>query len=544
VIRKFVSAREAVSKVPDNAVVAISGFNAATAPFYLIETLLQHYQETGRPKNLFIISDAIPAIPGFGLDKVGKLIVEEPGQDFVRGFLLPFYGWAPELQKAVMKNLVEAYTWPIGILTRWLRTVAVGAPGVFSRVGLGTFIDPRQDGGFLNDLARERKTAVVEHVRIDGREYLLYKAPKPNVALIRSTTADEIGNLSMEQEAIYGSVLSFVQAAKAHPGGVVIAQVLRVVTLGEIHPKHVVVPGPLVDYVVVARRGTEVEKYHWQTASFDLNPVISGDVPYRVAYEPAPLTADKVVARRVVLELVKLIGVLGRPIVVNLGIGIPALAADVIREERLDDFIHLTVESGPWGGYALMDADFGAAMGHYAVIPTPEQFILYEGGAIDATSLGFLQVDKEGNVNPAFLPGRLPGPGGFPVIAIGSPRVYFAGGFTAGRRRIEVKNCKLAVEEEGHITKFVERVYKIVFSGRYAVEEEKEVLYVTERAVFRLTPSGVELAEVAPGVDLERDVLGKMEFRPVVRRVEEMDRRIFCEGKMGLRDEALKIVKK
>ena len=543
-IRKFVSAREAVSRIPDNAVVAISGFNAATAPFYLIETLLQHYRETGRPKNLFIISDAIPAIPGFGLDKVGKLIVEEPGQDFVRGFLLPFYGWAPELQKAVMKNLVEAYTWPIGILTRWLRTVAVGAPGVFSRVGLGTFIDPRQDGGFLNDLARERKTAVVEHVRIDGREYLLYKAPKPNVALIRATTADEIGNLSMEQEAIYGSVLSFVQAAKAHPGGLVIAQVLRVVTLGEIHPKHVVVPGPLVDYVVVARRGTEVEKYHWQTASFDLNPVISGDVPYRVAYEPAPLTADKVVARRVVLELVKLIGLLGRPIVVNLGIGIPALAADVIREERLDDFIHLTVESGPWGGYALMDADFGAAMGHYAVIPMPEQFVLYEGGAIDATSLGFLQVDKEGNVNPAFLPGRLPGPGGFPVIAIGSPRVYFAGGFTAGKRRIEVKNCKLAVEEEGHITKFVERVYKIVFSGRYAVEEEKEVLYVTERAVFRLTPSGVELAEVAPGVDLERDVLGKMEFRPAVRRVEEMDSRIFCEGKMGLREEALKIVKK
>jgi len=544
VIRKIVSAQEAVSRVPDNAVVAISGFNASTAPFYLIDTLLQHYRETGHPKNLFIISDAIPAIPGFGLDKVGKLIVEEPGQDFVRGFLLPFYGWAPELQKAVMKNLVEAYTWPIGILTRWLRTVAVGAPGVFSRVGLGTFIDPRQDGGFLNDLARERKTAVVEHVRIDGREYLLYKAPKPNVALIRATTADEIGNLSMEQEAIYGSVLSFVQAAKAHPGGLVIAQVLRVVTLGEIHPKHVVVPGPLVDYVVVARRGTEVEKYHWQTASFDLNPVISGDVPYRVAYEPAPLTADKVVARRVVLELVKLIGLLGRPIVVNLGIGIPALAADVIREERLDDFIHLTVESGPWGGYALMDADFGAAMGHYAVIPTPEQFILYEGGAIDATSLGFLQVDKEGNVNPAFLPGRLPGPGGFPVIAIGSPRVYFAGGFTAGRRRIEVKNCKLAVEEEGHITKFVERVYKIVFSGRYAVEEEKEVLYVTERAVFRLMPSGVELVEVAPGVDLERDVLGKMEFRPVVRRVEEMDRRIFCEGKMGLREEALKIVKK
>jgi acyl CoA:acetate/3-ketoacid CoA transferase len=191
--------------------------------------------------------------------------------------------------------------------------------------------------------------------------------------------------------------------------------------------------------------------------------------------------------------------------VVNLGIGIPALAADVIRGERLDDFIHLTVESGPWGGYALMDADFGAAMGHHAVIPMPEQFVLYEGGAIDATSLGFLQVDKEGNVNPAFLPGRLPGPGGFPVIAIGSLRVYSAGGFTAGRR-IKVKDCRFVIAEDGPIVKFVEKVYKIVFSGRYAVEEEKEVLYVTERAVFRLTPGGVELAEVAPGVDLERCV--------------------------------------
>ncbi|AFA39479.1 Acyl CoA:acetate/3-ketoacid CoA transferase [Pyrobaculum oguniense TE7] len=542
-IRKFVSAPEAISKIPDNAVVAISGFNAATSPFYLIDELINAYKKSGHPRNLFIISDAIPAIPGFGLDKIGKLILENPDQDFVRGFLLPFYGWAPELQKAVIKNLVEAYTWPIGIVTRWLRTVAVGTPGVFSRVGLGTFIDPRQDGGFLNDLAKERKTVTIELVEMGGREYLLYKAPKPNVGLIRATTADEIGNLSMEQEAIYGSVLSIVEAVKAHPGGVVIAQVLRTVTLGEIHPKHVVVPGPLVDYVVVTRRGTEVEKYHWQTASFDLNPIISGDEPYKVAYEPVPLTAEKVIARRVAVELVNLVKKLGRPVIVNLGIGIPALAADVIREEQLDDFIHLTVESGPWGGIALPDADFGAAMGHYAVIPLPDQFVLYEGGAIDATSLGFMQVDKEGNVNPAFLPGKLPGPGGFPVIALGSPRVYFAGGFTAGKRNIRVKDCKLVVEEEP-IIKFVEKVYKIVFSGRYAVEEGKEVMYITERAVFRLTPGGVELVEAAPGIDIEKDVLTKMEFKPVARRVEEMDERLFCDKKLGLREEALEIVKR
>lgn len=543
-IRKFVSGPEAVSKIPDGAIVAISGFNAAVSPFYLIDELIERYKKTGHPKHLFIISDAIPSIPGFGLDKIGKLILEDPGQEFVRGFLLPFYGWAPELQRAVMKNLVEAYTWPIGIVTRWLRSVAVGAPGIFSRVGLGTFIDPRLDGGFLNDLARERRTVRVEVVEVDGREYLLYKAPKPNVGLVRATTADEIGNLSMEQEAIYGSVLSIVEAVKAHPGGLVIAQVLRTVTLGEIHPKHVVVPGPLVDYVVVTRRGTEVEKYHWQTASFDLNPIISGDAPYRVAYEPIPLTAEKVIARRVVSQLVGVLKNLGRPIIVNLGIGIPALAADVIREEKLDDFIHLTVESGPWGGIALMEADFGAAMGHYAVIPMPDQFVLYEGGAIDATSLGFLQVDKEGNVNPAFLPGKLPGPGGFPVIAIGSPRVYFAGAFTAGPGKILVKNCKLVIEQDRPIIKFIEKVYKIVFSGKYAVEEEKEVLYITERAVFKLTPIGVELIEVAPGVDIERDILNKMEFKPVVKRVVEMDKGLFCDERLGLREEALEIIKK
>ncbi|MEM1596876.1 MAG: CoA-transferase [Pyrobaculum sp.] len=542
-INKVVSVNEAVEKIPDGAVVAISGFNAANSPFYVIDALIRRYRETGRPRRLFIISDAIPAIPGFGIDKIGRLILEEKDQDFVRGFLLPFYGWAPSLQKAVLENLVEAYTWPIGIVTRWFRAVAVGTPGVLSKVGLGTFLDPRQDNCFLNELARERRTVRIELVELDGREYLLYKAPKPNVGVVRATSADEIGNLSMEQEAVYGSVLSIVQAVKAHPGGLVIAQVLRTVTLGEIHPKHVVVPGPLVDYVVVARRGTEVEKFHWQTASFDLNPVISGDAPYRVAYEPVPLTAEKVVARRVVLEFVKVIERLGRPIVVNLGIGIPALAADVIREERLEDFLHMTVESGPWGGFALMDADFGAAMGHYAVLPMPEQFVLYEGGAIDATSLGFLQVDREGNVNPAFLPQRMPGPGGFPIIAIGTPRVYFAGAFTAGKRTVAVEKCRLEIKQDGDIVKFVDRVYKVVFSGRYAVTEGKEVLYITERAVFRLTPLGVELVEVAPGVDVEKDIVKKMEFVPRIGRLEEMDPRIFCEERLNLREEVLKLVK-
>lgn len=540
---KFLTAEEAVQKIPDGSVVVISGFNASVAPFLLIDALLRSYASSGRPRDLFVISDAIPAVPGFGLDKLGKYILENPGQRLARGFLLPFYGWSPALQQAVSKDLVEAYTWPIGIVARWLRDVGAGSPGTISRVGLGTFIDPRQDGGNLNGLAKERRTAEVEVVEIGGREYLLYKAPKPNAALVRATTADELGNLGMEQEAIYSSVLAMVQAAKAHPSGLVIAQVLRVVTLGEIHPKSVAVPGPLVDYVVVARKGNEAERYHWQTYTFDFNPIVSGDEPYRVAYEPMPLTVEKVIARRVVWELVELMKRLGRPVVVNLGIGIPAAAADVIREEDLEDFIHITVESGPWGGYALPDADFGAALGHYAVIPTPDQFLLYEGGAIDASSLGFLQVDEAGNVNPAFLPGRLPGPGGFPVIAIGSPRVYFAGEFTAGGRKISVEGCKLRITADGPIAKFVKAVYRVVFSGRYAVEEGKEVLYITERAVFKLTPQGLALLEVAPGVDVEKDVLARMEFKPSAGQVQDMELKLFCGGKLGLREEAVRAVK-
>ncbi len=531
-------------RIGDGSVVAISGFNAATAPFYLIHALLRHYEEVGRPRDLFIVSDALPAVPGFGLDEIGRYVLEHPDQRLVRGFLLPFYGWAPSLQTAAARNLVEAYTWPIGIVTRWLRDVAAGAPGVISRVGLGTFIDPRQDGGMLNDLAKERRTARVEVVTIDGKEYLLYRAPKPNVAFVRATTADEIGNLSMEREAMYGSVLAMVQAAKAHPGGLVAAQVLRVVTAGEIHPKSVFVPGPLVDCVVVAPRGNEAERFHWQTYSFDYNPIVSGDAPYRASYEPRPLDVDKAIARRVVLELAGLVERLGRPVVVNLGIGIPAVAADVIREEDVEEFIHITVESGQWGGYALTGADFGAVLGHYAVIPMPDQFLLYEGGAIDATSLGFLEVDAQGNVNPAFIPGRMTGPGGFPVIAIGSPRVYFAGEFTAGRRSIEVADGGVKIKADGNIVKFVDSVYKVVFSGRYALEEGKEVVYITERAVFKLTPSGLALAEIAPGVDLERDVLSRMAFKPVVGGLEEMDRRIFRPGRMGLREELLRAVKR
>lgn len=534
---KFVGVEEALSRIHDGSVVAISGFNMATTPEYLIMKLWERYRDTGHPKNIFILSDTLPATPNRALDFVARRLYEEEGQEFVRGMLIPFTGWAPYLQKLALENRIELYSWSIGIAAYWFREVASGRPGLLTRIGRGTFLDPRQDGGAMNELAKERRTCRVSLLNIDGREYLFYEAPKPNVSLIRGTTADEMGNIAMEKEGILGTVLAIAQAAKAQPNpGTVIAQVEREARLGSLNPKDVRVPGPLVDYVVIAP-----PEYHWQSGTIKFDPRVSGTIIPPITPSMLPKIAlddRKVIARRITLEMVRLVNQKGGPILVNLGIGIPAMVANVAAEEGISDFIITTIESGPWGGLALMEEDFGVSIGPFAIIPMPDMFTNYEGGIIDAASLGFMQVDRWGNVNSSMLPGRMPGPGGFPVISAGSPRVFFGGGFTAGKRKIEVRNGELIIEEDGDIKKFVDEVYKIAFNGNVALEEGKEIMYITERAVFKLKKEGLVLEEVAPGVDVERDVLGKMEFRPIVPiSIEEMDRRIFREEKMGLYDE-------
>jgi len=293
-----------------------------------------------------------------------------------------------------------------------------------------------------------------------------------------------------------------------------------------------VVPGPLVDYVVLAPR-----EYHMQTASIDYDPTISGRIIPPLEFiqrQPRVLDVRKVVARRVLVELARTVVEEGRPIVINLGIGIPAEVSQLIAEERLGDYIHTTIESGPWGGVALLGPDFGASRGPFAILSMPDQFSLYEGGIIDAASLGFLQVDELGNVNPSYLPGRLPGPGGFPVIADGAPRLYFAGEFTAGKRDIKVGDGKLLIVSDGTILKFIKRVYKVFWNSREGLKRGQKVLYITERAVFKLAEDGVRLVEVAPGVDLEKHVLGKMEFKPIIDKYEEMDRELFREEPLNI----------
>ncbi|MEN2999771.1 MAG: CoA-transferase [Acidilobaceae archaeon] len=531
-MNKVVNVEEALAGIRDRTVVAISGFNVAVLPEYLLLKLYEKYKKTGHPKDLFLIAEAFPGAPGRGMDYIARDMMNTGDFGFLRGLLFPFYGFSEVLQKMILENIVEAYSWGLGILSYWFREVGSGRPGVLTKVGLGTIFDPRREGGALNELARKRRSATVEIVYVGDEKYLLYRAPKPEVALVRGTTADEIGNLTMEDEAVYGTALNIVQAAKALPSkGIAIAQVLRLARFGSLRPQYVVIPGPLIDYVVVAPK-----EYHKQTANIDYDPVVSGRIipPEWQPREPVPLDVRKVIARRVLLELVEVVKESKRPIIINLGIGIPAEVSNIIAEERLSEYIYSTVESGPWGGVSLLGPDFGAVRGPFAILSMPDQFSLYEGGIIDAASLGFLQVDEEGNVNPSMLPGRMPGPGGFPVIADGAPRLIFAGEFSAGNREIFVRDRQIKIERDGNIAKFVKRVYKVIWNGREGLKRGQKVLYVTERAVFRLTQEGLELIEVAPGVDVEEHILSKMEFKPVVKEYELMDKRLFDEESIKL----------
>ncbi len=529
---KIVGVRDALSIIKDGDVVAISGFNLSTSPEYLILELFKMYKETGHPNNLFIISDTLPAVPDRGLDKVFSELYEMKDQNFIRGVLMPFIGWSPALMKMTLENRIEVYSYAIGTTSYWFREVASGRPGLITKVGIGTFLDPRIDGGASNELAKERKTCKVSTIEIDGEEWLLYQAPTPDVALVRGTTADEDGNISMEEEGIYGTVLNICQAAKALPNpGKTIVQVKYVARKDTIPTRDVVVPAPLVDYVVVA---PDAEKYHKISGSYVYDPRLAGHVKAKKTKEmedllPTPSKIrDRIVAGRVLIEAMRLAAKLKKPLFGNLGIGIPVYVSWLAGEFGYSDLLALTVEPGPVGGIALVGADFGVAISPQALIPMPDMFTNYEGGIIDFASLGFMEIDPKGNVNPSYSSVRVSGPGGFPVISAGSPRTFFAGGFTAGKFDIDADNGKLIIKSDGNILKFNEQIVKIVFSGPQAVKSGKEILYVTERAVFGLNENGLVLKEVAPGVDIEKDILAKMNFKPQIPdKVETMPECLF-----------------
>jgi len=478
---KIVDVSTSLSDVKDDSIIAISGFNMATTPEYLILELYKCYNEQGHPKNIFIISDALPAVPGRALDQIAERLYKEPNQQFLKGALMPFLGFSPWLQKMVTDNRIECYGWPIGVTAYWFREISSGRPGLLTKIGVDTFLDPRQDSAALNELAKRNASCQVSVIDIGGEDYLLYQAPKPNYAMIRASVSDENGNLSLQDEGMRGTVLSISQAAKAGPNqGRVIAQVRWITKSGTINPRDVDVPGPLVNYIVVSPK-----EYHWQCGSIEYDP--------RLSYKIIPPSTEnlivdgipnislgghkKVIARRILLELIGLFKTKRSPVLVNLGIGIPALISLVAAEENVTDFIVTVLESGPWGGLALAGNDFGLAISPFALSTIPDVFSNFEGGIIDAASLGFLQVDKKGNVNPSMLPDRIFGPGGFPVIASGVSRIYFAGSFMGGKSDISISDNKIRILQEGTIPKFIESVYKIVFSGAQAIKYGRDHVY-------------------------------------------------------------------
>jgi propionate CoA-transferase len=514
---KVVSASEAIAIVRDGDTIAFSGFVGTGTPDELIGELERRFLETGHPRDLTLV---FAAAPGDGKERgLNKLAHKGLVKRVVGGH----WSLVPKLGKLAVDNEIEAYNLPLGVISHLFRDIGAHRAGALTKVGLRTFVDPRQGGGRINACTTEELVRVME---IDGDEWLFYKAFPITVAFIRGTTADLSGNITMEHEALILDNLAIATAAK-NSGGFVIAQVERVAAPGVLNPRHVIVPGVMVDCAVVAR-----PESHHQTYGTAYNPAFAGE--FKVALDMlAPMALDerKVIARRAAFEL---------PMggVVNLGIGMPEGVAAVANEEHVLSYLTLTAEPGVIGGVPQSGLDFGAAVNTEALLHQNQQFDFYDGGGLDMTCLGMAEADAEGNVNVSRFGPRLAGAGGFINISQNARRVVFAGTFTAGGLEVEVKDGRVRIVKEGRSRKFVEKVEQITFNGGYAAENDQPVLYVTERCVFRRTKAGMELAEVAPGIDVKRDILAHMGFEPIVRDPKPMDPRIFREEPMQL-DETL-----
>jgi propionate CoA-transferase len=437
------------------------------------------------------------------------------------------WGLAPKLQQLAVSNQIEAYNLPQGVISHLFRDIAAHKPGHLSRIGLGTFVDPRFGGGKLN---ARTTTELVKLMEMDGQEYLFYKALPIDVAIVRGTTADPDGNITMEHEALTLESLSIAMAAR-NSGGLVIVQVERIAERGSLNARQVKIPGVLVDCVVVAS-----PENHTQTFGTRYNPAYSSEmrVPTGQA-QPFELGLRKVIARRAALEL-------KANSVVNLGIGMPEGVAAVAVEEKISDLMTLTAEPGVIGGVPAGGADFGAAVNAKAVIDQPYQFDFYDGGGLDVAFLGLAQADAQGNVNVSKFGPKLAGAGGFINISQSTRKVVFVGSFCAGESEVRVQGGELHIVSDGKAHKFVREVEHRTFSGSHANANAQDVLYVTERCVFRLCAKGLELIEIAPGVDLQRDVLAHMDFVPIIEEpLARMDARIFSDEPMGLRQQLVAV---
>jgi propionate CoA-transferase len=517
---KIVSAEQGARLIRDGDALCTSGFVGIGTPDALLAALERRFLAEGGPRDLTLVFAAGQGDgKERGLNRLGH-------RGLLRRVIGGHWGLIPKVGRLALAGEIEAYNLPQGVISHLYRDAAAGRPGTLTRVGLKTFVDPRLEGGRINAATTE---PLVELVRLRDQDWLFYPAPRLTVALLRGTTADPAGNVTMEREALLLDNRAMAMAVH-NAGGLVIVQVEQIAEQGSLDPRRVQIPGILVDAVVVGEPAL-----HPQTYATAFSPYYAHQLRAPLDSLPAmALDERKIIARRAAFEL---------PMngVVNLGIGMPEGVAAVANEEKLTPYLTLTAEPGVIGGVPASGLDFGAAVNVDALVQQGEQFDFYDGGGLDLACLGMAEADGAGNVNVSRFGPKLAGAGGFINISQNARRLVFAGTFTAAGLAIAVEAGRLRIVSEGRARKFVARVEQVTFSGDYARERGQPVLYVTERAVFRLAETGLELVEVAPGLDPERDVAALMAIRPRMDRVVAMDAAIFRPGPMGLAERLLRL---
>lgn len=512
---KVITADEAGALIPDDATIFLGGLAVTSLPEEVLQGVERTFLSSGHPRN--VTTWACGAVGNSG--EAGMKHFAHKGM--IKRVIAGHFGQTgKEMMKMVFDGEVEAYNFPQGSLSHLTRQIANRSPGLLTQVGLGTFVDPRLEGGKMNSRSTEDLVKLVE---FEGQEWLYYAPPKIDVAIIRGTLADERGNITLDKEGVLLEQLSIAQAAKRW-GGIVICQVEAVVKAGSLHPKAVKVPGLLVDYVVIGK-----PENHMQSISTQFNPALCGDIRVPTgSMVPMPLDERKVIARRAAMEVTP-------GAITNLGIGIPAGIPTVAAEEGVSDLLTLSIESGVNGGIPAQLGDFGLAYNAESIIEQSFQFDFYDGGGLDASFLGLAQTDAHGNVNVSKFNGRPVGCGGFINITRSTKKLVFCGSFTAGGLDVKVGDGKLTIVKDGKARKFIDQVEQVTFNGHDAALREQQVVFITERAVFHLREDGLELTEIAPGVDLERDVLAHMAFKPIIKDLKTMDPGIFSEHWGGLK---------
>ena len=519
---KIVSAAEAARTIPDGAAVAVNSSSGLNCPDAVLKAIGERFDRESHPRNLTMLHP-IAAGDMFGIrgiEHIAKkgLIGRIIGGSYPSG---PSTSEPPMIWQMLGANEMPAYNVPSGIMFDLMREAAAKRPGVITKVGLDTFADPDREGCAMN--AKAAAQPIVRKIRFEGEEWLFFPAIVPQVAIIRGSACDERGNLSFDQEGAYLGAMELALAAHNN-GGIVIAQVRNVVENETLKPHQVRVPGILVDYIVE-------EPDQWQTTQTPYDPAISGEVFKPISsFGLMEFGTGKAIARRVAQELKK-------GWAVNLGFGVSANVPRIFIEEGLHGQATWVIEQGAVGGVPLLEFQFGCAANAEAFVPSAYQFTYFQAAGFDCSLLSFLQIDRHGSVNVSKLGARphvTAGAGGFVDITSRARKIVFSGFYNAGAR-MEIAGGKLKIEKEGKVRKLVNEVEQVSFSGRRGVAQGQNVTYVTERCVMKLTPEGIVLTEIAPGVDLQANILDQSEFPLIVSPgLREMDLKLFDPRKMGL----------